>query len=49
MCADTFVCFVREVEVVTVLVTERAFLTSAFREADEDVVLAVEEEEEEGG
>lgn len=47
---DTFVCFVREVEVVTVVVvvTERAFLTSAFRVAEEDVVV-VEEEEEEGG
>lgn len=47
----SFVCFVREVEVavvtVVVVVTERAFLTSAFREAVEDVV--VEEEEEEGG
>lgn len=38
-------CFVREVEVVTVLVTERAFLTSALREADEDVVVVEEEEE----
>lgn len=37
----------RVVELVTVVVTERAFLTSAFREAEEDVV--VEEEEEEGG
>lgn len=35
--------FVREVEVVT----ERAFLSSAFRDAEEDVV--VDEEEEEGG
>lgn len=44
--ADTFVCFVREVEVVMVVVAERAFLTSIFREAEEDVV--VEEEDEEG-
>lgn len=44
--AKSFVCFVREVEVVTVVVTERAFLNSAFREVEEDVVL---EEEEEGG
>lgn len=45
----TFVCFVRDVEVV-VMVTERALLTSAFREAEEDVVvMAVVEEEEEGG
>lgn len=44
---DTFVCFVREVEMVAVVVTERAFLTSAFREAEEDVV--VEEQEEEAG
>ena len=29
--------------------TERAFLTSAFREAEEDVVVVVEDEEEEGG
>lgn len=35
-------CFVRVVEVVT----ERAFLSNAFRQAEEDVV---EEEEEEGG
>ncbi len=39
-------CFVREVEVVTVAVTERAFLNSVFREVEEDVLL---EEEEEGG
>lgn len=33
-----------------VVVTERAFLTSAFREAEEDVgVVVVGEEEEEGG
>lgn len=43
--AKSFVCFVREVEV-TVVVTERAFFSSAFREVEEDVVL---EEEEEGG
>lgn len=34
---------------VTLVVTERAFLTSAFREAEEDVMVVVEEEEEEGG
>lgn len=44
--ADTFVCFVREVEVVMAVVAERAFLTIIFREAEEDVV--VEEEDEEG-
>lgn len=38
-------CFVRELEVVTAVVTERVFLISAFREAEEDDV----EEEEEGG
>ena len=42
---DTFECFVRKAEVETV-VTERAFLTRAFREAEED---AVEEAEDEGG
>lgn len=41
----SFVCFVREVEVVTVVVTVRVFLASAFRGAEEDVG---EEEEEEG-
>lgn len=41
-------CFVREVEAVTVVVTERVFLASAFREAEEDVMVE-EEEEEEGG
>ena len=44
----TFVCFVRDVEVVTVVVTERAFLTSALREAEEGAVVVVEEEEEDG-
>lgn len=47
--ADTFVCFVREEEVVTVVTTVRAFLTGALREAEEDVVVVVEEDEEEGG
>lgn len=48
---DTFECFVRHVEVVTVVVTDRALLTSAFWEAEEDemVVLVEEEEEGEGG
>lgn len=39
-------CFDRAVEVVTVLVTERPFLTSAFRVAEGCVV--VDEEEEDG-
>lgn len=39
----SFVCFVREA--VTVAVTERAFLTSAFREAEGDGMVAEEEEE----
>ena len=44
--SDTLVSFVQEVEVVSEAVTERAFLTSAFRETEEDVVVG---EEEEGG
>lgn len=47
--ADSFACLMREVQLGTVLVTTRAFLTSVFRTAGEGVVLVVEEEEEDEG